>query len=544
MPSNRGNKKKKTTSKKKASLKKSTPSQSALSRKSPSREEPSKSPANADPAAAVSHPQPDDTPLHRMHLWQFQAVRDLLLFVAIVGIIWLGYALRPVTVPLLVALLLAYLFEPLVQWLVKHKRMSFDRLQAVTMILIIFVGSVLILLALVLPLVIGQATQLVRNYNDGTLHSQIIKLDAYIPDFLREEFQGVVNILPQDASTLDITHIDREASTEADFDTEGHNASNDAESTDTPNPLETRAADTTQEGDLPIATGDDSPPDGPISEARLREIIAEEVAIARAREDSLADAKSGDLPVSISSPLSLAGRGARTISNIIGSIIAWGLLAFLIPFYFFFFSLSYPAVIRFGRSLIPEKNKSRTLELIGKMDYVVASFVRGRIVIAAIMGAMLALGWLICGVPFAIVLGVVVGFFSLVPYLGGIGLPIAVGLVFFDYLGTPVEDRSYLLGFFGVVLWPSLVFVLVQMIEGYVLTPKIAGKATNLDPVTIVVAVLAGGSLLGVYGMLLAIPIAACGKILITEVIAPHVNAWLKGERRDPLPFGGAEPRE
>ena len=69
------------------------------------------------------------------------------------------------------------------------------------------------------------------------------------------------------------------------------------------------------------------------------------------------------------------------------------------------------------------------------------------------------------------------------------------------------------------------------------LTPVIAGKATNLDPVTILVAVLAGGSVMGVYGMLLAIPAAACGKILATEVLLPKVRAWTKGEARDPLPI-------
>ena len=69
------------------------------------------------------------------------------------------------------------------------------------------------------------------------------------------------------------------------------------------------------------------------------------------------------------------------------------------------------------------------------------------------------------------------------------------------------------------------------------LTPLIAGKATNLDPVTIFVAVLAGGSVLGAYGMLLAIPIAACVKILIQESVLPNVRKWARGEADDPLPF-------
>jgi predicted PurR-regulated permease PerM len=93
------------------------------------------------------------------------------------------------------------------------------------------------------------------------------------------------------------------------------------------------------------------------------------------------------------------------------------------------------------------------------------------------------------------------------------------------------------MAWWGILLWPTLVFTIVQLLEGYVLTPAIAGKATKLDPVTIVVVVLAGGSVLGVYGMLLAIPVAACGKILVAEVLMPRIRAWTRGELADPLPI-------
>ena len=90
-----------------------------------------------------------------------------------------------------------------------------------------------------------------------------------------------------------------------------------------------------------------------------------------------------------------------------------------------------------------------------------------------------------------------------------------------------------------VILWPSVVFVLVQLIEGYGLTPLIAGKATNLGPVSILVAVLAGGAVGGVYGMLLAIPAAACIKIVITDLLLPRVKQYGRGEAKDMLPISG-----
>jgi predicted PurR-regulated permease PerM len=107
-------------------------------------------------------------------------------------------------------------------------------------------------------------------------------------------------------------------------------------------------------------------------------------------------------------------------------------------------------------------------------------------------------------------------------------------LLFLNQLGVPEAER---MAWWGILLWPSLIFGIVQALDGWLLTPLIAGKATNLDPVTIFVAVLAGGSVLGAYGMLLAIPVAACIKILIQDRLLPKIRAWARGEADDPLPF-------
>ena len=173
-----------------------------------------------------------------------------------------------------------------------------------------------------------------------------------------------------------------------------------------------------------------------------------------------------------------------------------------------------PSVVQFDRSLVPEKNKQRVIELAQKMDRAVAGFVRGRIVIAIIMGAMLAIGWMICGVPYSIPLGLVVGFFGIVPYLSGVGIPLAVALLAIDQLGLAADER---MSWWFILLAPAGVYLVVQAIETYVLTPIIAGKATNLDPVTI--------------------PLAACTKILITDVVLPRIRAWTEGRAEDPLPL-------
>ena len=93
------------------------------------------------------------------------------------------------------------------------------------------------------------------------------------------------------------------------------------------------------------------------------------------------------------------------------------------------------------------------------------------------------------------------------------------------------------MAWWGIILWPTLVYLICQFADDYALTPLIAGRATNLDPVSIVVAILAGGALAGLYGMLIAIPVAACIKILLREVFMPRIRQWIDGTVDDPLPI-------
>ena len=401
--------------------------------------------------------QPKHNDITKLHLWQIQWVRDLILILLIVCSLWIGYVMRDITVPLLVALLLAYLFEPLISYLADNPRFPLGRIPVISGILTLLITGVFIVVAISVPLVVSQTSTLVDDVQTGKLRSQLEKVTTnYAPKSVQKEV----------LHTLDF---------------------------------------------LPGTPGVTSP----------------EIA-GSSKEDSPADAKTNQGIVRI------AQTTGDFAFSILKSIIHFAILAVLIPFYFFFFSLWFPKVKQFAGTLIPDDAKNDTLELLKKMDAAVAGFVRGRIVIAFIMGTVLAVGWMIIGVPYALLLGVGVGFLCAVPFLGLIGVPLSVGLLFLDQLGIPEAER---MAWWGIILWPTLVFGFVQALDGWLLTPLIAGKATNLDPVTIFVAVLAGGSVLGAYGMLLAVPVAACIKILIQERLLPKIHLWASGEADDPLPF-------
>ena len=450
---------------------------------------------------ATASPEPsDDKPVYaRVHVWQIQALRDVLLVAAVIGVVWVGHALRAVTVPLLVALLLAYLFEPLIERLCRHPKIS--RPLAVGAFLATGGAVVLVVLGLVLVLLYTQTAQFVGDVRDGVFRKRIALLEPHVPEGYRDEFRTVLDFLPLGGAS----------------------------------PVVDRAPTPDESDAKPDTEVELSGVPGAFTEQRAAELIDERLAaeMQRLREELAAPEVATDQEQA-ADWLNIVKRGVNAIFRVIGAIVKFGLVAFLIPFYFFFFSLWYPSVAKFGRDLLPAKNRTRTLDLLAKMDRVVAGFVRGRIVICLIMGGMLAAGWWICGVPYAILLGLVVGVFRAVPYLGVIGIPLAVGFLLFDQLGLNEAER---MAWWGIILWPTVVYAAVQLIEAYALTPMIAGKVTNLDPVTIIVAVLAGGSVLGVYGMLLAIPLAACGKILFTEVLLPKILAWTRGEIADPLPI-------
>lgn len=371
------------------------------------------------------------------HLWEIQPIRDLGVIAIGIGLVYLGHALSVVTVPLLLALLLAYLLEPVVRRLVDRLRFS----RAAAAITLIVASSVLI----VIPLLLAMVFAVVQGIN----------LIQRLPDLLK---QAADVILP-------------------------HIGADQQEIEEAINQLRAWV-----EGNLGwIAQG------------------------AAARGVSVAE----------------------YVAGIISSTISFALLLFLVPFFFFFFSTAYPSVVEFGKRLIPRAHREHSIQLIKRMDAIVSAFIRGQLVIAAVLGAVHAIGWLIIGVPAAILLGLVAGILSLVPYVIGITLPVAIGLLWFDQRGAE-EPMSI----WWIILGPTIIYVIAQLLEGYVLQPLVHGKSTNLDAATIVAAVIACASIAGVYGALIAIPLVACLKIVITDVIWPRVQDWLEGRAEDPLPIG------
>ncbi|MEE9404444.1 MAG: AI-2E family transporter [Algisphaera sp.] len=209
--------------------------------------------------------------------------------------------------------------------------------------------------------------------------------------------------------------------------------------------------------------------------------------------------------------------------GLVGSAISFtsylALATVVVAFCFFFFSWKFDNILAWFEPFIPAKSRDHTLSMLRKMDLAVSSFVRGRLIQSLIMMTLLVFGWWLGNVPYWFLLGVLTGVLNLVPFLPAAGGLLAILLTVMTALANGGDFT------WSLLLWPGIVFLVVQSLDGYVVEPIVQGKATNLDPLSVMLVVLVGGSLAGLLGMLLAIPLAACIKILMQELVLPKARA-------------------
>ncbi len=212
--------------------------------------------------------------------------------------------------------------------------------------------------------------------------------------------------------------------------------------------------------------------------------------------DTLAQ-QAQDLVAQFAPSLKQAGAGIFGFFGLIASLA-------IIPVYLFFFLLSGtndPVKQLSGHlTFLKPAHRDDVLFLIREFLGIIVAFFRGQILIGLIMGVLLAIGFSFGGLRFGLALGLLVGLLNIVPYLGSIlGLSVVIPLALLQQGGG--------LGLVAVCLG---VFVVVQLIEGWLLTPRIMGQQTGLHPVAIIFAVFFWGHAFGgVLGMLLAVPLTA-----------------------------------
>jgi predicted PurR-regulated permease PerM len=360
------------------------------------------------------------------HLWEIKPVRDLLWAGGLMFLLWFGYYLRGVFTPVLIALMLAYLFNPLI----RRAEVRWNVPRPVTISVLLFLSALIMggLITWLGPLLAEQVQSFAERV-PGYIHSIAQRYDVQLGDF-SEPMSSIATSLKED-------------------------------------------------------------------------------------------------PLSFLRPLfSGTGQAFGVLGTVVGTTTAVALAVILIPVYFFFFAWQFDDALAQVRRYIPPDYRRRTGQIAKKMDHAVSGFFRGRLTIALGSAVLYSLGWALTGIRYWFLLGLITGILTIIPYASLVGWPLAILLKYLDVLSNGGGGFDLM----AVVVWPSLAYLVVQFIESWLLTPWIQSQSMDMSAVTVLIVVFIGGALGGFYGLLLAIPVTACLKILGQELLLPRL------ERRAALP--------
>ena len=203
-----------------------------------------------------------------------------------------------------------------------------------------------------------------------------------------------------------------------------------------------------------------------------------------------------------------AGGVAATVLGYVSrsgfALLGWIANIVLLPVLTFFFLRDWDLLVERVGSLVPRDHYDTVARLTRESDAVLGGFLRGQLLVMLILGVLYAVGLSLVGLNLGILIGVIAGLLTFVPYLGPAAIVVFGGTAALVQFG----DWQHLAGV-------AVVLTVGQIIESYWLTPQLVGDRIGLHPMAVIFAVMAGGSLFGFLGMLLALPVAAVVNVLL-----------------------------
>lgn len=190
------------------------------------------------------------------------------------------------------------------------------------------------------------------------------------------------------------------------------------------------------------------------------------------------------------------------------ALLAWLANLLLVPVVCFYLLRDWDLIMAKLRALLPRRREETVMALMRECHEVIGAFLRGQLLVMLALAIVYSGGLMLLGVELGLLIGVLAGLASIVPYMGFVvGIGAAVIAVLFQFGLQPFP-----------LLGVAAVFTVGQMLEGMLLTPLLVGDRIGLHPVAVIFAVLAGGQLFGFTGVLLALPVAAVIMVLLRHV--------------------------
>jgi predicted PurR-regulated permease PerM len=205
------------------------------------------------------------------------------------------------------------------------------------------------------------------------------------------------------------------------------------------------------------------------------------------------------------------------------------LVFFLAPVVAFYVLIDLPRVRREAIGLVPERHKEEVLHVSRRLGGAIGGFLRGQVVVALIVGVLTSIGFRIIGLQFWLIIGMIAGFLNIIPFVGpwvGGTLGVLVGLVTADVT---------------TALWAALVALIVQQLDNHLISPNVLRYTVSLHPAVVILVIVLGGGIGGLWGVLLAVPVTAAIKILSghfwrTRVLGQSWQDALQAAEHSPPP--------
>lgn len=214
--------------------------------------------------------------------------------------------------------------------------------------------------------------------------------------------------------------------------------------------------------------------------------------------DELEKAISGYINTSSSKILNWSANAFTTITGSIGKLLS----LILIPIITYFLLVDKDKIFAMVKGILPKKFINEGFDLYNELDTAMSGFVRGRILMAVFVGVTTMIVLAIMGIEFAFVIGLITMIGDIIPYIGPfLGL---LPAFIFAALKSPIK-----------AVWLTIIFVLIQWIENNIIGPKLLGDSTGLHPLVVLLSIIVGGGMYGIWGMILSVPLVSVSIILV-----------------------------
>ncbi|UYB53590.1 AI-2E family transporter [Xanthomonas sp. AM6] len=215
------------------------------------------------------------------------------------------------------------------------------------------------------------------------------------------------------------------------------------------------------------------------------------------------------------------------------AMVTWVVNLVLLPILTFYFLRDWDILVERVAATIPRNHVATVGRLARQSNDVLGAFIRGQFLVMLALGVIYAGGLSLIGLNLGLLIGIIAGLISFIPYLGATtGILLAI-------LAALVQAKGFDL---QLLILVGVVFTVGQLLESYVLTPRIVGDKIGLHPVAVIFAVMAGGQLFGFLGMLLALPVAAVANVLLHYLHEQYRQSELyAGDKPTILLESGAE---